>query len=305
MENNLKLVCESLEDVEKVTGQLDTASLVPIKVVDGGVDKNVDNWKGVYNNTQGVLCTSVVPYYNLVRHKQYFDGFAQALNRLGIDFKMIIQQSGNKAFADVEFKDRNVKFDKLNEEFVTGIRLVNSYNKSTGLNISPRFTRLACTNGMIITRSEKTLSIKHTSKIVNEIEKFIETRLNAIIEKDDELKVWVSGAMEDSIEWNVACKIMGKLFAQVKHREGILKNLGISVIEVKDKKTKKKSITYVWDNDDEKKEKITRWDLYNAATRYLTHGEHITPLMETHYQKRAERLLITPLIKLPQEKGAL
>jgi len=305
MDNHLNLVCEDLAAVEKATTNLDIATIVPLKVVDGGVDKDVDNWKGVYNVSQGKLCSAVVPYYNLIGHKQYFDGFAQALNRLGINFTMTIKQGGNKAFADIEFKERNVKFEKLNEEFITGVRLINSYNKSTGLHLCPRFTRLACTNGMILTRSEKTLSIKHTSKIAIEIEKFIETRLGDIIGKDNELNGWVSGAMNDSIEWNAACKIMAKLFTQIKHREAILKNVGISIITVSDKKTKKKSVTYVWDDEDNKKEKITRWDLYNAATQYLTHGEHITPLMENHYQKKAEKLLITPLAKMPQVKVTL
>lgn len=305
MANHVTFKCENLEEVQKATNQLDTASMVPIKVVDGGVEKDISNMKGIYNNSTGKLCAAVVPYYNLIRHKQYIDGFAEALTRLGINFSMKIKQTGNRAFADIEFKDRNLKFDKLNEEFTTGIRLINSYDKSRGLFVIPRFTRLACTNGMIMTRSEKTLSIKHHSKIVREIEAFVERKINEIISKDTELNAWVSGAMKDSIEWNTACKVIGKLFSQLKHREQILKNLGISVITVTDKKTKKKAVSYVWDNDEEKQDKISRWDLYNATTRYLTHGEHMTPHIEDLFHKQAEKLLVTPFAKLPKEKGSI
>jgi len=298
-------VCNTLEECERNTNMLDKASLVDLKVIDGGVEKPVDNFKGVYNISQGKLATAVVPYYNLVQHRDYFMGFANALNRLDIEFTMTLKQAGQRAFADIEFENKNIKFDKLNEEFTTGIRLVNSYNKLTGVFVMPRYTRLACTNGMIITRCEKTLSIKHTSKVLNEIEKFIETRLSEIITENSDLQAWVSGAMGDSIEWLAASRIMGKLFKQPKHREEILKRLGISMITVEDKKSKKKSISYVLDDDEKKLNKITRWEMYNAITHYLTHGEHITPHIENHFHKYAEKLLVTPLAKMPTEKVVL
>ena len=79
---------------------------------------------------------------------------------------MTLKYSGNRAFADIEFKDMNIKFDKLDEEFTTGLRLANSYDKTSGLIAAPRFTRLACLNGMILTRSQKIVSIKHTQKVI-------------------------------------------------------------------------------------------------------------------------------------------
>jgi len=296
-------VCKTVAEVKVATDKLDKTSLVPIKIDDGGVIKDVDNFRGIYNISQGKFCTSVVPHYNLVQHKQYFDGFADALNRLNIPFTMQMKQVGNKAFADIEFIGRNIKYDKLGEEFTTGIRLINSCDKTTGLHVVPKYTRLACSNGMIITRTEKSLSIRHHSKIVTEIERFIELKVNSIINDNNDLKMWVSSSMEDSIEWDTACKIMAELFKQIKHREEVLKRLGISVITVKDKKTKKKNISYVWDSEDAKKDKLTRWELYNAITSYLTHGEHMTPFIENLFHKQAETLLVTPLIKMPYKKG--
>ena len=272
---------------------------MPLKIDDGGVIKDVKKFRGVDNITKGEMCASVVPYYTLIQHKEYFNGFAEALNRLNLNYTMKISSSGNRAFADIEFKDRNIKFDKLNEEFTTGIRLVNSYDKSTGLHLMPRFTRLACANGMILTRTEKTVSIKHHSKLVRELEGFIEKRLNLIIAQDNKLQTWVSGSMKDSIEWRTTCGIIEKLFGQMKHREEILKNLGISVITVEDKKSKKKGVQYVWDDKEKKKDKFNRWEVYNAITRYLIHGEHITTHIESLFHKQAEKVLTTPLAKLP------
>jgi hypothetical protein len=292
-------VCHNLTEVREATENLSKAHMVPLFIDDGGAMKEMKNFRGIYNISRGWLSSVVVPYYNLVSHKQYFDSFAEAMTRLGMKYKMTLKESGDRAWADIEFEGRNLKFNKLNEEFTTGVRLMNSYDKSLGLYLVPRFTRLACTNGMIITRSEKTLSVKHHTKIVAEIEKFIETRMNDMIKKDAELQIWVSESMEDSIEWKSACKILHKLFSQPKHLEEILKGLGIGLIEVKDKKTKKSSFTYVWNNDKLKKDKLNRWDIYNSITSYLTHGEQITPHIENAFHKQAEKVLTTPLKKLP------
>jgi len=298
-------VCQTLAEIKNATSNLDKAVEVPLKIDDGGVLKDVEKFKGIYNVSKGKFAAAVVNHYQLVSHKQYFDSFAEALNRLGLNFTMEITQQGNRAFADIEFKGRNIKYDKLNEEFTTGIRLINSYDKTTGLFVVPRFTRLACMNGMIISAYEKVVSVKHIDKSIREIEGFVEGRISAIINARDDLKGWVSESMKDSIEWKMACRIIGKLFDQLKHREKILQKLGVDVVIVTDKKTNKKSVSYVWTDKSKMKAKFNRWDMYNAVTSYLTHGEHITPHVENVLQKKAQRLLLTPLAKLPMEKGVI
>ena len=287
--------CATLEEVKQATSNLDVASIVPLHVNDNGVMKEILNFKGIYNNSTGELCSVASKNYNLVQHKEYIDSFADAINRLNLNFTMVIKPAYNKVFADISFPDKTHKFDKLNEEFMTGIRLVNSYNKSTGLAIMPRLTRLACANGMILSRNETSFNIKHTSKMVAEIQTFVEKRVSLIINKYDELQGWVSACMKDSIEWDLLCKISEKLFVQVNHREEVLKNLDISIIQKKEKK-KAKIISYV--NEKKKRKKINRWDFYNAITKYITHGQQITPFLESYYQQRAEKVLMTPMAKL-------
>jgi len=295
--------CATLVQVQEATTKLDVAKIVPLQLNDGGVVKDVENYVGVYNVSKGKFCAAVVPHYNLVQHKRYFDSFAEALQRLNIDYSMKVSQTGNRAFADIQFNNKNIKFDKLNEEFTTGIRLANSYDKTSGVNVIPKYTRLACTNGMIMTRSEMTLSIKHHSKMAEEIESFIEHKISQIINESADLQVWVSSCMGDSMEWMACCRIIEKLFSQLKHREEILKRLGISVIEIEDKKTKKKGITYVWDKKEEMKTTFTRWEVYNAITNYLSFGEQITPHIESIFQKKAEKLLLTPFAEMPTIEG--
>lgn len=297
MKQTQTYVCQNFSEVQAATGNLCNAHEVGLQMNDTGVIKEVTNFKGVYNSTRGEFCAAVVQGYNVISHKTYFDGFAEAMNRLNMPFKMTIKEQGNQAFADIEFIGRNIKFEKLNEEFLTGIRLTNSYNKIQGLGVIPRFTRLACTNGMIVTRAETTFSIRHHSKLATEIEVFIEKKLNNIINRDQQLQYWVSESIADSIEWKAVTSIIQKLFAQAKHREEILKRIGITVIEKK-KGHKVIGFDYVMENKDIKK--INRWDVYNAITSYLTHGEHITPHIESALHRQAEKILTTPYEQLPR-----
>jgi len=300
MKVDLSINCETRESINNVCGNLDKAQIVPLKIVDNGVTKDVTNYNGIYNISKGQFCGAVISYYNLVQHSDYFLGFANALDNLNLKYKMKIAQVNNKAYADIEFINKNIKFDKLNEEFTVGVRLINSYDKSSGIKIMPMFKRLACANGMVITRFEETFSIKHISKLAKNIQAYVETRLKDVINQNDYLRRWVEDSMNDSIEWRICCSIIEKIITQRKHREKILKELGISIIDFEDKKTKKKSTQYIWDDDATKKDKFTRWEIYNAFTSYLTHDEQITPHVETVYQSKAQRILTTKLERLPR-----
>ena len=109
--------------------------------------------------------------------------------------------------------------------------------------------------------------------------------------------------MGDSIEWMTCCRIIEKIFDSMIHREKILKNLGIAMIVTK--KNKKSVVSYVLDDAAKQDVKISRWQMYNAITQYLTHGEHITPHIESLYHLRAEKILTTPIVKLPKIKAVL
>ena len=192
--------CTSTVEVQTATTKLDRATLCPIKVDVRGVIKDVENFKGVYVHSRGVCCGTVSNYYKLVQHKEYFDAFAEAFDRLNVKYSMVIKQHNNRAYADIDFIGRNLKFDKLGEEFVTGLHLMNSYDKKTGVHCAPRFTRLACTNGMILTRAEKSIAVRHSSQMLTEIQAFVEKRIADVISRDEQLQGWVSQSMGDSKE---------------------------------------------------------------------------------------------------------
>jgi len=284
--------CQTVGDVQAATEKLDVAEIGKITYND---TLPITTHKGVYNTTQKKFCNVVSSSYHLVQHKEYFDSVAEALQRLNIPFNMTITQQGHKAFADVEFLNKTIEFKTLNEKFTTGFRATNSYNKLVGLNIAPRFTRLVCTNGMILSTFGDNFSVRHNQVIVTELEKFVEVKIGQIISADDKLQQWVSVCMQDSTEWQTVVKIIEKLFTSFKYRQEILKRLDITLVKKKDEKTKKKTKEYIFDDVTRK---FTRWEIYNSITNYLSNGEHIAPLMYEYGQKRAETVLLTPINKL-------
>jgi hypothetical protein len=295
----------TLNEVQQKTELLDKASEVPLKIDDGGVIKDVNSYKGIYNVSKGKFCAAVIKHYNLIQHKEYVDSFARCLDNLNIQYNLSLSESGNKVFADFDFIRKNIKMDKVGEEFSTGIRLINSYSGRIGLSAMPKFTRLACSNGMVVTRFEKSFSVHHTSKMLINMQGFVERQLNGIINHSVDLQNWVEESIKDSKEWLIITRIIEKLFSQPKHREQVLDRLGIAMI-VDKKRSKGKSKKYLYAlNDDVETKNVTRWEVYNAITHYLTHGEQMTPHIYDLFQRKAERVLVNRLEKLPMAEVVL
>ena len=288
-------ICNNDAEAQSVSMALNKAELrdIYVKGNDGNMTV-VDDIKGVFNTESNDFCAAVSKRYTLIQHGDYFQSFAESLTRLGIKYKMTIRQSGNTAFADIDMIGRNIKFDKLNEEFMTGFRLINSYDRSSGISMMSRYTRLACMNGMILTKNVDVFSIRHSNKMAKEIDAQIEIKLKSMISENAELQFWVSESMKDSKEWDVCCKIIAKLIAVPKHRDEVLKRLGIVAIDVTDKKSKKRTTTFMWDRASEKKDKLTRWSIYNSITNYLL-TPSLSPSVEAYLQKQAEKMLTKPL----------
>jgi hypothetical protein len=284
--------------LHEITGALSKATLVPFNFTFGGIEKECKELVGVYNYSQDKMATSVSKDYNLLLHQDYFNVFADSLNNLGMKYTMKIFEQGHKAYADIAFEGQNLKYEKLGEEFITGIIITNSYNKTTGINIMPKFTRLACMNGMVMSRFGQTLNLRHNSGLVHEISVFIERRLNDLINKYSELEKYVSESMKDSIEWLSACKIMAQFVKNKKHREEIFRRLDVAYIVETDKDNKLKNISFI-QMEANKKPKFTRWELYNAITHYCTYGEQLSPIMEETLQNKAQEILTTDLETMP------
>ena len=254
--------------------ELDQATEMPVYVGEGTSSIKVDKWKAIWNMGKNQAAAVVSQQYELIQHRDVATAFLDACDRLNLKTKTSFAQAGNKAFMDIEFPESRIGIG-LNEEFILGFRIVNSYDKSTGVIITPRLVRLACMNGMVVTSKNfvQAYNYRHNQDMAKNFEKYIEVALNEMINSNEKLKAIVNSCMADSVEWETTEFLMKNLFDVEKHRVAIMEKLdGIT--------------------------NITRWDIYNAITNYATHGEQLTPNVESALQAKANKVLNKPCVEL-------
>ena len=259
---------------------LDRAELIEISLPERTNAKNVDNFKAVVNMSTEKVATVVSKKYKLVQHKEVIDSVVEALANLNISCNSDIKNSRNRVFVDIEFSDTKLYVNE-GETFVAGVRVINSFDKTTGIGVLPRLVRLACSNGMVVHQAWlKGFHISHSQKFAKDFEGTVQVMLQNMINNNDRLKAMVNDCIVDSVEWELMEKILEGLVPRKKHFEAL------------------KELLLKQGHD-----LLTRWDLYNAFTTYATHGEQIKPSVDQWLQGKAQKILTTELLALvPSEK---
>lgn len=281
----------NIAELKNASLSFDTAELRNI-TVEGKSTPEEDKF-AVYNIEQDCVASIVSDRYNLVQHKQVSDAVVETISNLNLKADAKVKESKNRLFVDLSFNDKTLSLPtkesvragihKKDEEFVVGLRIINSYDKTTGIAVLPRLVRVACNNGMIVDIGAKayvkSFTIYHTNKLTEAFNDVIQKMIHEMVESIPKLKLLVDSCMEDSIEYQTMKKIIAGLVAnRDKHITEILLNL-------------------------EKEGKVSRWSLYNAFTNYATHGKQLKPSIEEWLQNKAQTILTTPLIQLvPKEE---
>jgi hypothetical protein len=244
-----------------------------------------DNYQAVWNLSKNSLGCIASRDYKIINHREVVKSLFEAINGLNIKFDYNLRTQGHRIFLDVAFPDTKllVKAKGLvkGEEFIGGIRLVNSYDKTTGLLILPRLCRVVCSNGMIMDNYITGYSIRHNQKLVESFSELIEKALVNMVNSCDTLKAVINECIEDSTEWQYVKIILKNLIHYKKHFLKILENL-------KEKHSEGA--------------KLTRWDIYNSVTQYCSHNTQLKPTIEALLQKKAQKLLATKLEVLAVEE---
>jgi len=237
--------------------------------------KDIKGWKGILNIDKRKMSAIVSNRYNIVQHREVIEAVADAVMNLNISADARVRDNGDSIFVDLTFQQQKIKL-REGEEFFVGLRLINSYNKTTGIVVAPRLLRCVCNNGMVVNKIVPGYSVKHTKKLRENFEGIVEKLLKKMINSIDSFKTLVNDCIGDSIEWEMLDKILKDMSGAEKHYKAIKRLLPTNP---------------------------TRWDLYNAFTDYATHGEQIRPNVEQKLQVTSQQILTTPLRQLlPKEK---
>ncbi len=249
--------------------KLDVAEEREVWIKNGELYKTED-YKAIWNISKDKLGCIASNQYNIIQHNDVVNSLTKALENLNIKFNSKLREDTHRIFMDVEFEDAKIELKEVGEEFTCGMRLINSYDKTTGLIIVPMLKRLVCSNGMVMKVFSKGYAIRHNQKLVGDFEAIIERTLNEMINNSENLKIMINKCIGDSVEWELVDTILKNLIGRKKHIEAITLML-------------------------EEKKDISRWDLYNAITQYATHGEQLKPSIENWLQNKSQKLLENPL----------
>ena len=89
--------------------------------------------------------------YSVIQHKHATESIVEALTSLNIKAEAELKTSRHGVHLDFDFPEAVFELKEVGEKFTSGIRVFSDYSHVSGLVISARVTRLACTNGMVIT----------------------------------------------------------------------------------------------------------------------------------------------------------
>lgn len=256
---------------------LDKAQERPLYMMDpslGGMSRPelISSHKAIYNISKGRLSCVAGKDYTKVDHDLVIGTFKQACANLGLETKTTIRNFGDRVWCDIDFPKAKIGIS-VGEEFTAGFRLVNSYDKTAGVMVIPRLVRLVCGNGMVmqVRGFVPEFNYHHDSKQVKQIEMYIESALNLVINSSDKLKKLVNDCIADSVEWSLAERIL----------DNILKVYGknhLDAIKGKALETAKGGV-------------VTRWDIYNAITWYISHSAQLSPWVEQYLNTRALKVM--------------
>lgn len=267
----------SLAELKNKAMNFDRADMRDLEIVKDQERIPERNYMAVWNIDKHQRACIAPKSYSVIQHRYATEVIIDALSSLNIKAEAMLKNSKHGIHIDFNFPEAEFELTEVGEKFTSGIRLVNDYALQ-GLVISPRITRLACANGMIVTDIVKSQRIKYTEQLTITIEGTIDKIIKDIITNDNKLADMVSICMKDSIEWQAAKLLVRALFKRKKHVKEILARMKFN----KDNTT-------------------NRWLFYNAITEFATKGTRLKPAIEAALQNKAQDVLKTPFNELTEQ----
>lgn len=291
MKETIKIT--NLNGMATIVGSFDQAVEADLFYGNNIKPQKLNTHKLVFNQTKGTPANVVSKYYQIIQHNEVMRAVTESLGEKGLDVSGIINNYGNFFQADLRFTNQGTPIKDDAQGLQIGMRVVNSYNKSTSFRLELFAYRLICNNGMALGSAMNNVKecVFHMGqeKTFEILKETVDTFIENVIESSSVLQNMINISREDNIKWDLVPEILNKYIKVKKHRSKIFEKLGIAVIEVEDTKTKKKSEQYILDNQENLL--VNRWDLYNHVTDYASHTENLGFTVEKSLQDTAQKVL--------------
>jgi len=200
--------------------------------------------------------------YNVVQHKQVFERLLDAVNLFSPDIRGQVVWDVKRAYLFVSLPSK-FTFDAPDGKKMTlGFSATNSYDGTTGVHIGAFGYRLACSNGMLLTKTLGGISVDH----IHGVHKRIEYLFNNMELQMAKLSARIDAAQDTK---------MALAWAEAYSEHFAGKDNTVSVMKLF------------------KQEKPTVWGLYNSLTDFYSHST-ANPEPRLQQLGKAENLLLNP-----------
>jgi len=259
-----------LNDLALQTGRFDTVAPAELYFGNQVMPQKLKGWKGMYNVTTGKMASVVTDGYQEIQHNDVCQAVTETLGRLNLDVKGRVNDYHDKVIMDLVFQKDGLAITDDADGIMLGLRVINSYNKTSSFRLEMFGFRKICQNGMTFgARSfgvvESTIHYGSKEKNLAAISRITEAFISKVINSSETMQKYVNEMIGDSLEYSMAKRILAQMVGK-KHYEGILAQLA---------------------------ECTTRWQLYNALTAYATHNEQLTPNVKEHMEKLSRKVMET------------
>ena len=214
-----------LAQLKNMAMGFDRAQMRDVHIVQDSEDYLSKRYMGVWNVDKNELACLAPKSYMVIQHRYAVECMIEALSSLNIKAEAELKRSRHGIQIDFNFPESKMELTQVGESFTTGIRIVSDYSQVAGLVFSARVTRLACSNGMIVTDIVKSRRIKYTEELKVTIEGLIDKIIKDIIASDEKLANMVSVCMKDSVEWQALRLLTKALFKKKYHVKEILSRI--------------------------------------------------------------------------------
>jgi len=224
----------------------------PLFTKDGRPTGWFGNFRDGVDSPLGV-CTE---YYGLIQNKDLMDKATEAMNARGLipsKQKLVVAGDGERFYATFDFKDKVIPVSKkVGDELGFRLILQNSFDRSLRASWSLGFLRLVCLNGMVTMEKEFSLTKKHSTKLsLDFVGDALDRAINGFEKSAEIFALLADKPVSDEQGQTILKNLTEKDILSDSVREGV------------------ETLWLAPKRDEDKARNL--FNLYNAATDYLTH----------------------------------
>jgi len=241
-----------------------------IKLVEPGYHAAPHN-KGVLNLATGTLAAVTGKEYSVLQHGDALGVSLNVINGLGTKALYAVENDRNVARLEVMFPEITIHDDSA-DGIALGVRLSNSYDKTTGFNGEFYGFRQVCANGMYSRKllGEINISARHVGDNFQSLTELVTNFVKRVLDSPKVVEDMIAQAISQKLEFTDNEQVYNTIWditRNIKQTEKIVERIPL---------------------------KTDRWTVFNAFTHYASHAD-VTHKTRDDLSLKAEKILMTTI----------